>query len=491
MERKQHKRPTTIMQEHPEFTRTSAVYVSTHQEEMKGLLDSLSTQEVRESCRNKASLRDTMCMQSRTGVIYASARAKEFGWTGPDDPLWGNLGQGAPETQPLPNQPERNLHVDLTDETNEYSSVNGRSDLREAVANYYNKFFRSGKESQYSPENVAIVAGGRAGLSRLMCTLHNCNVGYSLPDYTAYSQLLGEFNGISPIVVEQDEENCTATSAESLRRQVRLHGLGGFLFSNPGNPTGTIVRGQKLSEYCAIARDENCLMLMDEFYSHYCYDEDSDEGRASVEARGFNAFSSAEFVDDVDEDPVVIINGLTKNWRLPGWRVCWVVGPRHAIDVLASVGSFMDGGANQPLQAAAPSLLNIDFVRDDAIALQAHFRAKRDYLVDNLRRLGIVVESPDATFYLWANVGSLPPPLNNGVIFFEHCIRHKVICCPGIFFDVNPYHRRKYTRSPFVNFVRLSFGPKWQNLHLAMAAIERMVNSARKGKIGPLTEPAA
>ena len=191
MERKQHKRPTTIMQEHPEFTRTSAVYVSTHQEEMKGLLDSLSTQEVRESCRNKASLRDTMCMQSRTGVIYASARAKEFGWTGPDDPLWGNLGQGAPETQPLPNQPERNLHVDLTDETNEYSSVNGRSDLREAVANYYNKFFRSGKESQYSPENVAIVAGGRAGLSRLMCTLHNCNVGYSLPDYTAYSQLLG------------------------------------------------------------------------------------------------------------------------------------------------------------------------------------------------------------------------------------------------------------------------------------------------------------
>jgi len=174
-----------------------------------------------------------------------------------------------------------------------------------------------------------------------------------------------EFNGISPIVVEQDEENCTATSAESLRRQVRLHGLGGFLFSNPGNPTGTIVRGQKLSEYCAIARDENCLMLMDEFYSHYCYDEDSDEGRASVEARGFNAFSSAEFVDDVDEDPVVIINGLTKNWRLPGWRVCWVVGPRHAIDVLASVGSFMDGGANQPLQAAAPSLLNIDFVRGE------------------------------------------------------------------------------------------------------------------------------
>ena len=60
-----------------------------------------------------------------------------------------------------------------------YGDVNGRHDLRQAVADYYNHWFRQGekgkdKPSYYSAANVAIVSGGRAGLSRLMCSLHNC-----------------------------------------------------------------------------------------------------------------------------------------------------------------------------------------------------------------------------------------------------------------------------------------------------------------------------
>ena len=113
--------------------------------------------------------------------------------------------------------------------------MNGRDDLRSVVANYYNGLYRVGKTSKYTKENVAIVGGGRAGLSRLMCTLHNCNVGYSLPDYTAYSQLLGEFNGISPIVVEQDDPENATTSPESLRRQVRAKQRDGTVCRNKSN----------------------------------------------------------------------------------------------------------------------------------------------------------------------------------------------------------------------------------------------------------------
>ncbi len=39
--------------------------------------------------------------------------------------------------------------------------------LREAVANLYNVQYRQGKESKYTYENVCIVPGGRAGLSRV------------------------------------------------------------------------------------------------------------------------------------------------------------------------------------------------------------------------------------------------------------------------------------------------------------------------------------
>ena len=50
---------------------------------------------------------------------------------------------------------------------------------------------------------------------------------------------------------------------------------------------------------------------------------------------------------------VILFDGLTKNWRYPGWRVTWTVGPRSVIDGVASAGSFLDGGGSRPLQRAA------------------------------------------------------------------------------------------------------------------------------------------
>ena len=91
----------------------------------------------------------------------------------------------------------------------------------------------------------------------------------------------------------------------------------------------------------------------------------------------------------------------------------------------------MDGGPNNPLQKAAVPLLEPEFVEKDALALQSHFREKRDYMVRELEAMGIAAKKPKATFYIWADVSALPPPLNNCVVFFEYCIRHKVICVPG------------------------------------------------------------
>ena len=43
--------------------------------------------------------------------------------------------------------------------------------------------------------------------------------------------------------------------------------------------------------------------------------------------------SGAEFVEDVNDDPVIIVDGLTKNWRTPGFRVTWIIGPESLIKV--------------------------------------------------------------------------------------------------------------------------------------------------------------
>ena len=138
------------------------------------------------------------------------------------------------------------------------------------------------------------------------------------------------------------------------------------------------------------------------------------------------------------------------------------------------------------LQRATIPLLKPDFVKEDALALQSHFRTKRDFMVKELRALNIQCHMPDATFYIWADVKALPPPLCNGVIFFEYCIRNKVICVPGIFFDVNPFHRRKFRKSPYIDHLRMSYGPAWPNLKTAIKGISTIVDLANADKLPPL-----
>ena len=65
---------------------------------------------------------------------------------------------------------------------------------------------------------------------------------------------------------------------------------------------------------------------------------------------------------------------------------------------------------------------------------------------------------PGGTFYVWANLSQLPPPLNDGIQFFEAGLEEKVITVPGMFFDVNPGRRRPHAR--YQHHCRSSFGPQ-------------------------------
>lgn len=99
-----------------------------------------------------------------------------------------------------------------------------------------------------------------------------------------------------------------------------------ILTSNPRNPTGRVVKNPELAEIQDICRDRATL-VMDEFYGGYNYTSDCDG----------TTISAADNIEDVDEDDVLIIDGLTKRFRLPGWRIAWIVGPKvrdsHGLDI--------------------------------------------------------------------------------------------------------------------------------------------------------------
>lgn len=215
---------------------------------------------------------------------------------------------------------------------------------------------------------------------------------------------------------------------------------------------------------------DNCrdraTLIMDEFYGGYNYTTDCDG----------TVISAADNIEDVDEDDVLIVDGLTKRFRLPGWRVAWIVGPKEFIKAIGSCGSYLDGGTNVPFQEAAIPMLEPDKVRHEMKALQTHFRAKRDYVTGRLTKMGFkLAYMPDSTFYLWLDLEQLPLEINDGLNFFQACLEEKVIVVPGIFFDLNPSKRRDLFDSPCHHFVRVSYGPKMDILKKGLDGFERVL----------------
>jgi len=427
----------------------------------------------------------------KTGVIYIMDQAAKCGYSAATAHEWANLGQGSPETsdpRAWPTNVRKRLSefvekgklssemgpwrldsLEVNEENLHYGNVNGDLALRRAVADYYNDLYRKGKSSQYAAENVAIIGGGRLALTRLCVAMGNVNLGHFLPDYTAYAELLSQFKTLNSIPILLDPDNNFRITLRELKREIVGRGLSVLLMSNPCNPTGQLIEGEDLKSWLRIARETQCTLVLDEIYSRYIYTQ-----RQSPTDALWRIVSAAQHVEDVNRDPVVILDGLTKCWRMPGLRICWILAPKAVIDAVGAAGSFLDGGPSLPTQRALVPLLHPKAVIEQTVMLQTLFSHKRDFVLRRLQDMGIEVDNPpQGTFYCWCDIGRLPAPLNICWGFFREMLREKVIVAPGTFFDVNPGLRRKTCR--YESYIRISFGPGIKELQRGLDGMQRVI----------------
>ena len=243
--------------------------------------------------------------------------------------------------------------------------------------------------------------------------------------------------------------------------------LGAFLLSNPCNPTGQVLQGEELREYVGIARDTGCALLLDEFYSHFIYDG------AGAAAPG--PVSAAAFVTDVNRDPVMLVDGLTKNFRYPGWRIGWVVGPASAIEQINRAASAIDGGPGTLAQRAALRLLEPARADQETAAVRDVFARKHRLMRDALLNLGVrIPHAPRGTFYIWGDISGLKPPFNDAESLFRAALQAKVMLVPGRYFDVNPGQHRAPDPA-YDRWVRFSFGPPEENVRLGLSRLAALL----------------
>lgn len=406
------------------------------------------------------------------GVIFVVHEASKLGfWNGHPD--WCNLGQGQPEVGPIAGAPPRLDRIDFDPADHAYGPVGGTDALRQRIADHYNRLFRAGKSSLYTKENVAVADGGRLVLSRVFAALSSVRLGYKIPDYTAYEDMISlHLPRLSPVMLRTDADTRFKVTAARLEKEVVDQGIQAFVFSNPCNPTGQVMAGDELKGYVRVAREHDCTLICDEFYSHFIYTEDGGPGDGPV--------SAGAHVEDVNRDPVILVDGLTKSFRYPGWRVGWAVGPADMIEILNRVASAVDGGPCQPMQQrAAHAVLEPARADQETRALRAAFSRKRNLMMERMQEMGIHCPCPpEGTFYAWASVENLPPPLNEAEGFFRAALQHKVMTVPGHFFDIRPGGGDK-GQSPYGTWLRFSFGPPEDNVRMGLDRLQKMIEERR------------
>ncbi|MFN4261015.1 MAG: pyridoxal phosphate-dependent aminotransferase [Gemmataceae bacterium] len=188
-----------------------------------------------------------------------------------------------------------------------------------------------------------------------------------------------------------------------------------ILVNSPGNPTGKVYGHDCLRELALLAQDKRVLLISDEVYRLFCYDEPF--------------CSPAEFNPDV-----LVIDGFSKSYGMTGWRLGFAHGPRRLIQEMIKMQQFTFVCAPSIAQYAGLAAWDIDMT-----AYAADYRRKRDRLMNGLKERFEFVR-PGGAFYLFVR-----SPWGTATEFVEEAIRNNLLIIPGSTFSgQDTYFRISY-----------------------------------------------
>ena len=155
----------------------------------------------------------------------------------------------------------------------------------------------------------------------------------------------------------------------------------------PNNPTAAVAPPAFYPKLIEWAKAYDVVVVHDNPYSEVVLD--------GYQAPSFLQFHGAK-------DVGVEFHSLSKSYNCCGWRTGMLVGNKDVIAAMAKVKSHSDRGMYYPMQVAATTALNgpVDFMA----ARNATFQERRDVVVKGLREVGLEVDNPKATFYVWSTI---------------------------------------------------------------------------------------
>ncbi len=392
---------------------------------------------------------------AEVNAMKAAARANgddiiDFGMGNPDLPTPSHIVDKLVETVRDPR-------------THRYSNSRGIPGLRRALCGYYERRFGV----TLDPEREAIVTiGSKEGLANLAQAITGPGDVILVPNPSYPIHQFGFIiadGAVRYVPVTPDAEFLAALERAVVHSAPKPVAL---VLCYPANPTALVADLDFYAEVVDFCRHHEIYILSDLAYAEIYFDDDNPPP-SLLQVPGAR-------------DIAVEFTSVSKTYSMPGWRIGFAAGNETLIASLARVKSYLDYGAFTPIQVAAATALNGP--QDCVAETRAIYKARRDVLVDGLRRAGWEVPLPTASMYVWAPI---PEPfaqlgsLEFSKLLLEHA---KVAVSPGLGFGENGE-----------GFVRIAVVENEQRIRQAVRSIRQflsqgddIVAAALAGNVSPL-----
>jgi LL-diaminopimelate aminotransferase len=295
-----------------------------------------------------------------------------------------DLGIGDPDL-PTPKPIIERLKKAAEDPRNHrYPSYEGMIEFRTAVAKWYERRFRV----KLNPKTeVLSLIGSKEGIAHIPLAFVNPGdyVLVPSPGYPVF-RVSTLFAGGTPYFLPLRKENGFLPNLSEIPKGVAEKAK--LLFINyPNNPTSAVAERPFFEEVVAFAERYQIIVCHDAAYSEIAFD-------------GYKPLSFLE-VEGAKELGIEF-HSLSKTFNMTGWRIGFVVGHSEIVAGLGRVKTNIDSGLFQAIQEAGTEALNhLDTPLPEIIKT---YERRRDVMVEGLQGIGLEVEKPKATFYLWIQV---------------------------------------------------------------------------------------
>ncbi len=279
------------------------------------------------------------------------------------------------------------------------------------------------------------------------------------PDYPLWTAAVSLGGGV-PVHYRCDEDRLWSPDTANIEARItpRTRAL---VVINPNNPTGAVYSREILLELVEIARRHELILFADEIYSKIVYD-------------GAEYIPLASLCDDLF---IVTFNGLSKSYRLAGFRSGWMIlsGPRElassyieGLDILSNMRLC----ANVPAQFAIQTALGGYQSINELILPGGRLARQRDAALRMLNEIpGINCVKPSGAIYLFPGLDPEHFTIGSDLdLVLDILVREKILLVQGSAFNI-----------PDSRHFRLVFLPREDEMQAAIAAVARVLDDYRTG----------